>query len=89
MPVTGLAVVRRCRDIRAHITDHRGPQAPLGAAPPLARELEVRVAVAGKTYGLGGQVRFKLNRCRIWARVSFFRWVMLAVGCFTYLASIH
>ena len=54
----GFAVVRRCRDIRAHIPDHRGPQAPLGATPPLARELEARVAVTGKTWGLGGQLTF-------------------------------
>jgi hypothetical protein len=57
-PVTGLAVVLRCRGIRAHIPDHRGPQAPLDAAPPLAREFEARVAVTGKTWGLGGQLTF-------------------------------
>jgi len=34
---------------------NRGPQTPLFAAPPLAREFEARVAVAGKTWGLGGQ----------------------------------
>ena len=38
----------RCRAIRVPAPDHRGPQAPLDAAPPLARELEARVAVAGK-----------------------------------------
>jgi len=31
-----------------------GPQAPLNAAPPLAREFDARVAVAGKAWGLGG-----------------------------------
>jgi len=34
--------------IRAHIPAHWGPQAPLDAAPPLAREFEARFAVAGK-----------------------------------------
>ena len=32
--------------IRAHLPAHWGPQAPLDAAPPLARELDARVAVA-------------------------------------------
>jgi len=32
--------------IRAHLPPHWGPQAPLNAAPPLARELDARVAVA-------------------------------------------
>ena len=36
---------------------HRGPQAPLIAAPPLARELDARVTVAGKAWGLCGQLR--------------------------------
>ena len=69
--------------------DHRGPQAPLDAAPPLARELEARVAVADKTCGLGGQTRFKLKRGRMRARVLLFRRAMLAVGWLLYLPSIR
>ena len=42
--------------IRAKIPAHWGPQAPLDAAPPLARELNARVAVAGRTWGLSGQL---------------------------------
>jgi len=34
---------------------HWGPQAPLDAAPSLAREFEARVAVTGKACGLSGQ----------------------------------
>ncbi len=37
---------------------HWGPQAPLDAAPPLAREFEARVAVTGKTWGLSGQLNY-------------------------------
>ncbi len=44
--------------IRTYIPVHRGPQAPLNAAPPLAREFDARVAVAGKTWGLGGKLTF-------------------------------
>ncbi len=35
--------------IRAYLPAHWDPQAPLNAAPPLAREFEARVAVTGKT----------------------------------------
>jgi len=42
--------------VRAHIPAHWGPQAPLNAAPPLARELDARVAVAGRPWGLSGQL---------------------------------
>ena len=42
--------------IRANIPAHWGPQVPLDAAPPLARELDARVAVAGRTWGLSGQL---------------------------------
>ena len=34
---------------------HRGPQPPLNAAPPLAREFEARVSVAGERCGLSGK----------------------------------
>jgi len=42
--------------IRTYIPAHRGPQAPLNAAPPLVREFVARVTVAGKTWGLSGQL---------------------------------
>ena len=42
--------------IRAHIPDHWGPQVPLDAAPPLAREFEARVCRSGRTWGLSGQL---------------------------------
>ena len=42
--------------VRAHMPAHWGPQAPLNAAPPLACEFEARVAVAGRTWGLSGQL---------------------------------
>ena len=52
----GLLLFVWCRDIRAFIPAHWGPQAPLNAAPSLARELEARVAVTGKACGLSGQL---------------------------------
>ncbi|MCU7870926.1 MAG: hypothetical protein KZQ98_20745, partial [Candidatus Thiodiazotropha sp. (ex Lucinoma borealis)] len=42
--------------ILAYIPAHWGPQAPLLAAPPLARELDARVTVADKACGLSGQL---------------------------------
>ncbi len=54
-PVTGPASNRLVQSFGALLPAHWGPQAPLNAAPPLARELEARVAVAGKACGLSGQ----------------------------------
>ena len=50
------------RSFGALLPAHWGPQAPLGAAPPLAREFEARVAVAGKAYGLSGQLDGQIGR---------------------------
>ena len=55
-PVTGPACNRLVQSFVALLPAHWGPQAPLNAAPPLARELEARVAVAGKACGLSGQL---------------------------------
>jgi len=55
-PVTGPACNRLVQSFGALLPVHWGPQAPLNAAPPLARELEARVAVAGKACGLSGQL---------------------------------
>ncbi|MEW8056372.1 MAG: hypothetical protein AB2796_13695, partial [Candidatus Thiodiazotropha sp.] len=54
-PVTRPATNRLLQSLGALLPAHWGPQAPLSAAPPLARELEARVAVAGKACGLSGQ----------------------------------
>ncbi|MCW4349687.1 MAG: hypothetical protein N0E38_12120 [Candidatus Thiodiazotropha endolucinida] len=36
---------------------------PYAVAPPLARELAARVAVAGKAYGLSGQLEIGRTMC--------------------------
>ena len=56
-PVTRPATNRLVQSFGALLPAHWGPQAPLSAAPPLARELEARVAVAGKACGLSGQLQ--------------------------------
>lgn len=51
----GLLLFCLMPSIRAYIPAHR---APLDAAPPLAREFDARVTVAGKAWGLSGQLAF-------------------------------
>jgi len=48
----GLAINRLMPSFRSLVPAHWVPQAPRRAAPPLARELAARVAVAGRTWGL-------------------------------------
>ena len=55
-PVTVPACNLLVQSFVALLPAHWGPQAPLNAAPPLARELEARVTVAGKACGLSGQL---------------------------------
>ena len=52
----GLAIYGLMPSFGSLIPAHWGPQAPRRAAPPLARELAARVAVAGKAWGLRGQL---------------------------------
>ncbi|MEW8074081.1 MAG: hypothetical protein AB2826_27110, partial [Candidatus Thiodiazotropha sp.] len=47
LPVTRPATNRLVQAFGAFLPAHWGPQTPLSTAPPLARELEARVAVAG------------------------------------------
>ncbi|GAG91659.1 unnamed protein product, partial [marine sediment metagenome] len=70
-PATTLALYWLMQSFGTVEPAHWGPQAPLNAAPPLAREFEARVTVAGKTWGLSGQTQCMRNRyevCRIGAK---------------------
>ena len=75
--------------IRAPAPDHRGPQAPLDAAPPLARELEARVAVAGNDLWTRWTGTIQAESAHNTGAGDVFRRVMLAAGWLSYLPSIH